>query len=70
MNGDVSTKARKSGVQMAGSDGHQIFVGPSVLGIYKNYAIEAGVQLPVYRDVGTHFQPERVRFAINFSHFF
>ena len=70
MNGDVSTKARKFDVQMPGTDGHQVFLGPSVLGIYKNYAIEGGVQVPVYRDVGSRFQPERVRFALNFSHFF
>ncbi len=70
MNGDVSTKARKSGIAMPGTDGHQILFGPSVLGIYKNYAIEGGVQFPVYRDVGSRFQRERVRFAMNFSHFF
>lgn len=70
MTGDVSTKARKSSIAMPGTDGHQIFLGPSVLGIYKNYAIEAGLQFPVYRDVGSFFQRERARFAVNFSHLF
>jgi hypothetical protein len=70
MSGDLSTKARSSGVQMLGTNGHQMFIGPSVLGIYKGYAIESGVQLPVYRNVGSLFQSERLRFAINFSHFF
>jgi hypothetical protein len=70
MAGDLSTKARASDVQMPGTDGHQIFLGPSVLAIYKNYAVEGGIQLPLYRQVGSRFQRERVRFAINFSHFF
>ena len=55
---------------MPGTDAHQIFVGPSVLGVYKNYAIEAGVQLPAYRNAGARLQEERFRYAINVSYFF
>jgi hypothetical protein len=44
---------------------HQVFVGPSVLGVYKNYAISAGFQLPAHRE-----SRERFRLALNFAYFF
>lgn len=47
---------------------HQVFVGPTALGIYRNYTVSFGAQFPIYRDVGSLFPKERVRFAINFSY--
>jgi hypothetical protein len=47
---------------------HQVFVGPTALGIYRNYTVSFGAQFPIYRDVGPLFPNERVRFAINFSY--
>jgi len=41
-----------------------------VLRIYKNFAIEGGVQFPVYRNTVPMLERERVRFALNFSYFF
>ncbi len=70
MTGEKSDAARRAGLVMAGTAGHQIFLGPSVLGIYKNQAIEAGIQFPIFRDVGSRFEREKFRIAINFSHFF
>jgi hypothetical protein len=70
MTGEVWNKVQLDGVPMAGTGGQQIFLGPTVLGIYKNYAIEGGVQFPLFRDVGANFQRERFRYAINFSVFF
>ncbi|MCI0351017.1 MAG: hypothetical protein L0Z53_16445, partial [Acidobacteriales bacterium] len=70
MTGEVSNKVQRLGAPMPGTASHQLFLGPTLLGIYKNYAIEGGVQFPVYRDVGVLFQRERFRYAINFSYFF
>jgi len=70
MNGEISNKVLMGGVHMPGTGGHQVLLGPTVLGIYKNYAIEGGVQFPVFRDVGASFQRERFRYAFNFSRFF
>ena len=70
LSGERSTKAVHNGGLMPGTDAHQVFVGPSALGIYKNYAIEAGVQVPVYRRSGARLERERVRYAMNFSYFF
>ena len=55
---------------MPGTDAHQVFLGPSALGIYKNYAIQAGVQVPVYRNSGARLERERFRYAMNLSYFF
>ncbi|MCI0540154.1 MAG: hypothetical protein L0Z50_33525 [Verrucomicrobiales bacterium] len=70
MTGEISNKVRRSGLRMPGTGSHQVFLGPTVLGIYKNYAIEGGIQFPVYRDVSVAFQRERFRYSINFSYFF
>lgn len=70
MSGDSSSKVRRAGQLMPGTGGDQIFFGPTALGIYKNYAIEGGIQFPVYRNVGAMQMQERYRFAINFSRFF
>ncbi len=70
MTGENSAQVRQAGMRHAQTGGHQVFLGPSMLGIYKNYAIEAGVQFPIFREIGSRHQPERIRFAINFSYFF
>jgi hypothetical protein len=70
LTGERASRLRRAGVPHAGTGGHQIFLGPTMLGIYKNIAIEGGVQFPVFRDAGTLLQTERFRFAVNFSYFF
>jgi hypothetical protein len=56
--------------ELAGSGADQMFLGPSVLGVYRAIGIEAGIQFPIYRDAGPVFPRERYRFAINFAYFF
>jgi len=68
--GEDVGRIRKAGLPMPGTDGRQVFVGPSALGIWKNYAIEGGIQFPVYRDTGPSFEREKFRVALNFSYFF
>jgi hypothetical protein len=71
MTGEKSGRIRRAGLNMAGTERHQIFLGPSALGIYKNYAIEAGVQFPAYGNLGPALpQREKFRYAINLSYFF
>jgi len=70
LTGEKSSTARHLGEVMPGTDAHQVFVGPSALGIYKSYAIEAGAQFPVYRDAGARLDRDRFRYAANISHFF
>jgi hypothetical protein len=70
LTGEKSGNLRRTGVEHLGTSGHQILLGPTALGIYKNYAIEGGVQFPVYRDLGARLQRETVRYAVNVSYFF
>jgi hypothetical protein len=60
----------RAGISLPGSSGNQVFVGPSTLGVYKNYAVSAGVQFAVHHDVGALYPRERVRAAVNFTIFF
>lgn len=68
--GERAGNLRNDDVEHVGTGGHQVFIGPGALGIYKNYAIEGGIQFPVYRDLGRLVQQEDFRFALNFSYFF
>jgi hypothetical protein len=70
MTGEKSSEVLRDAVSLPETGGHQVFLGPSALGIYKNVAIEAGIQWPVYRNVGARHQQEKFRYAVNFSYFF
>jgi hypothetical protein len=52
------------------SRAQQLFLGPSVLGVYRAIGIEAGIQFPLYREANALYPKERYRFAINFAYFF
>jgi hypothetical protein len=57
-------------VALPASGANQMFLGPSVLGVYRAIGIEGGIQFPVYRDAGPLYPKERYRFALNFAYFF
>jgi hypothetical protein len=66
--GERSNRFLVSNATVANTQAHQVFLGPSALGIYRNYTITFGAQFPLYQDVGTVWPKERVRFAVNFSY--
>jgi hypothetical protein len=66
--GERSGHLLQAGTDVPGTEAHQVFLGPSALGIYHNYTVSFGVQAPLYRAVGSAFPKERVRFAVNFSY--
>lgn len=70
LTGEKSGNLQRAGVEHGGTGGHQLLLGPTVLGLYKNYGIEGGVQAPIYRDLGERVQRETLRYAVNFSYFF
>ena len=71
LTGERAGSIQQAGTPLAGSQAHQIFVGPSTLAVWKNYGIGFGVLFPVYRAVNPIYYPsERVRFSINFAYFF
>jgi hypothetical protein len=63
--GDVVT----DGTILPNSSTTTVWLGPSVLAIFKDVAISGGVQAPVFRDASDSiYGREQVRFAINFSY--
>jgi hypothetical protein len=66
--GERSNRFRQANGTVANTQGHQVFLGPSALGIYRNYTISFGAQLPLYQDCGSAWAKEHVRFAVNFSY--
>jgi hypothetical protein len=69
LTGEHTGAVRSNGVVLPASSSTTVWLGPSVLAIFKNIAIEGGVQGPLFRDVSESvYGRERVRFAINFSY--
>jgi hypothetical protein len=66
--GERSHRFQEANAIVSGTQAHQVFIGPSALGIYRNYTVSFGVQLPIYQNVGSMFPKEHVRFAVNFSY--
>lgn len=68
--GERTGTLQRENSELPGSGASQMFLGPSLLGVYRAIGIEAGIQFPVYRDAGALYPKERYRFAINFAYFF
>jgi hypothetical protein len=68
--GERTGTLQRQSFELPGSRAKQMFLGPSVLGVYRAIGIEAGMQFPVYRDAGPLYPRERYRFAVNFAYFF
>jgi len=66
--GEHSDRFIQADTTVPHTQAHQVFIGPTALGIYRNYTVSFGAQFPVYQDVGAQFPRERVRFAVNFSY--
>jgi hypothetical protein len=70
MTGERAGQIERLNAELPGSGTQQVFLGPSVLGVYRAIGIEAGMQFPLYRDTGPLFPKERYRFTVNFAYFF
>ncbi|HXG71829.1 MAG TPA: hypothetical protein VNJ04_14575, partial [Gemmatimonadaceae bacterium] len=70
LTGERAGAVRRDGLVMADTRGHSVFLGPATLGIYKNYAIEGGVQFPVHQELGSRLRREQFRYALNVTRFF
>lgn len=63
-----SNRFLQANLPVANTQAHQVFLGPTALGIFHNYTVSFGAQFPIYQNVGSVFPKEHVRFAINFSY--
>lgn len=68
--GERTGSIHRLGLEVPGSRAQQLYLGPSVLAVYRAIGIGAGMQFPLYRNVGSIYPKERYRFAINFACFF
>ncbi|GGA71544.1 hypothetical protein GCM10011507_23980 [Edaphobacter acidisoli] len=69
LTGEHTGGVLRGGSSVPDSSTTTLWLGPSVLAIFKDVAIEGGVQGPLYRDVSTSlYGHERIRFAINISY--
>jgi len=69
LTGEHTGNVLKTGVILPDSSTTTVWLGPSVLAIFKNVAISGGVQAPVFRDASDSiYGREHLRFAINFSY--
>jgi hypothetical protein len=66
--GERSDRFLQSNATVPNTQAHQVFLGPTALGIFHNYTVSFGAQLPIYQSVGSAFPKESVRFAVNFSY--
>jgi hypothetical protein len=68
--GDVTGTSLHNGQPMADTGGRVALVGPTMLLLYKAYAVEGGVQFPIYQRNRSMQPDERFRFGLNFTYFF
>jgi hypothetical protein len=66
--GEHSDRFLQANDPVPNTQAHQVFLGPTALGIFRNYTVSFGAQVPIYQDVGSAFPKEHVRFAVNFSY--
>ena len=69
LTGEHTGKVKTNGLILPNSSTTTLWLGPSVLAIFKDVAISGGVQAPIFRDASDSiYGRERIRFAINLSY--
>ena len=69
LTGEHTGGVKSGGTLLPNSSSTTVWLGPSVLGIFKEFAVEAGVQGPIIRDESDAiYGRERIRFGINLSY--
>ena len=66
--GERSDRFLQGSIAVPETQAHQVFLGPTALGIFHNYTVSFGAQFPIYQNVGATFPKEHVRYAVNFSY--
>jgi hypothetical protein len=61
---------RVVGREVGNSGGHQVFVAPTLLGLYGPWGISGGPAFPVYSSMRGTQRADRVRFVVNYTYWF
>lgn len=68
--GEYSLSDVVAGQEVPGSGRHEIFVGPTLLGLYGGWGISGGPMFAVYSDASGERRPDKVRMVVNFTKWF
>jgi hypothetical protein len=68
--GEVTARDLADGVERSNSGGHQLFVGPTLLGLYSGWGISGGPLFPVYRRVNGTQPREKARLGLDLIFWF
>jgi len=68
--GEWTGKDRVAGKELSASGGHQVFVGPTLLGLYGSWGISGGPLFQVYGNLNGSQREDRVRLVVNFTYWF
>lgn len=68
--GEYRGRDEIAGRALADTGGHEVFFGPTVLGLYGPWGISGGPLFPVHSDLHGDQPEEDVRFVVNFSYWF
>lgn len=68
--GELSSKNIVAGVSQPNTGAHQVFIGPTVLGLYGSWGISGGPVFPVYRNVNGTQPREKLRLVVNTTFWF
>lgn len=68
--GEHAARDRRGGATLPDSGGRQLFVGPTLLGLYGNWGISGGPLFRVHGQLNGAQPQDKVRVALNFSYWF
>lgn len=68
--GEIAARDVGNGVEIPATGGHQLFVGPTLLGLYGGWGLSGGPLFPVYRRLNGEQPREKVRLALDLIFWF
>ena len=68
--GEYSARDRLAGQELPNTGGHQVFIAPTLLGLYGSWGISGGPAFPIYSKPNGNQPKDRVRLVVNFTYWF
>ncbi|HZD51526.1 MAG TPA: transporter [Woeseiaceae bacterium] len=67
LNGEYTSRAKLNGVELADTGGDLLFASPGLMWTYRNFAIKAGVQFPVAKNLNGSQEEPNYRYKLEFE---
>ncbi len=67
LNSEIGQRAELSGAELFNTGGTEVFISPGIFWTQRNFAIKAGVQIPVYQDLNGSQQESDYRAKMSFE---